>query len=263
MSRTLPEWLDLTGRVAIVTGGGTHLGRAMSKALGELGSSVHIVGRRREVLEKTAADLRDDGIDAHFHPADAADEAAMSEVVDEVMRKEGRLDTMICNAGGKTGREAAPHIEISDFEATVRQNVTTTLVCAQLGAIAMIPRRSGSIITVGSTHGSLGSDPHIYGPQFQRSVQSYHASKGAIINLTRALATEFAEYGIRVNCISPGQVPQSLFDEVTLKGMRRATPIGRLGRPEDLYGAVALLASEAGSWITGHNLVVDGGWSAW
>jgi NAD(P)-dependent dehydrogenase (short-subunit alcohol dehydrogenase family) len=116
---------------------------------------------------------------------------------------------------------------------------------------------------VGSIHGTLGSDPRLYAPGFRRSPQSYHAAKGAVVNLTRALAVEFAPHGVRVNCISPGQIPKPTIDPVTAGRMRASVPLGRLGEPADLAGAVALFATDAGRWITGQNLVVDGGWSAW
>ena len=128
---------------------------------------------------------------------------------------------------------------------------------------AMMTRRSGAIITIGSLHASLGNDPRLYAPGYRRSTQSYHAAKGAILNLTRALACELAQYDITVNCISPGQIPKPELNAFTRENFRNMVPLGRLGEPHDLKGAVALFASQAGRWITGQNLIVDGGWSAW
>ena len=170
---------------------------------------------------------------------------------------------MVCNAGGAFGTAMAPHIPVADLEATLRLNVTTTMVSAQAAARAMIPKQRGAIITIGSLHATLGSDPRLYAPGYKRSTQSYHASKGAILNLTRGLACEFAQYHITVNCISPGQIPKASLDAVTRENFRQQVPLARLGVPADLAGAVALFASEAGRWITGQNLMVDGGWSAW
>ena len=260
---TLPAWLSLTGQVAVVTGGGTHLGLAMATALAELGCTVYLLGRRREVVEHSAANLRSRGLAAHAVSADAADEASIEKVVQDIVARHGRLDVMLCNAGGAFGSTMAPNIPAADLEATLRLNVTTTMVCAQSAARVMQPLRSGAIITVGSLHASLGSDPRLYAPDFKRSTQSYHATKGAILNLTRALACELAQYNITVNCISPGQIPKPSLDAFTRENFRHMVPLGRLGVPTDLNGAVALFASEAGRWITGQNLVVDGGWSAW
>ena len=258
-----PSWLDLRGTVSVITGGGTHLGRAMATALGELGSAVQLVGRRTDVVQKAATDLRAVGVDATSWGCDAADEAAVQELVDAVMAVHGRIDTVVCNAGGSVGKTPVPELPLADLEATLRQNVGTTMVMAQAAARAMIPRRRGAIITVGSIHGSLGSDNRRYAEEFRRSPTSYHAAKGAVVNLTRALACELGEHGITVNCVSPGQIPTSRMDAVTQERQREGIPLGRLGRPEDLRGAIALFASEAGRWITGQNLVVDGGWSAW
>ena len=285
--RILPAWLDLGGSVAVVTGGGTHLGLAMATALAELGCTVYLLGRRREVVESGAAGLQAQGLEAHAVGADAADEAAMERAVQDIVGRHGRLDVMVCNAGGAFGATMAPNISLADLETTLRMNVGTTMVCAQTAARAMIPRRSGAIITVGSLHATLGSDPRLYAPGFKRSTQSYHASKGAILNLTRALACELAQNGITVNCISPGQIPKPAFvgppqerlhplggpgeardgghvlDEFTRENFRDMVPLGRLGVPSDLNGAVALFATGGGRWITGQNLTVDGGWSAW
>ncbi len=259
----LPDWLSLRQQVAVVTGGGTHLGLAMATGLAELGATVYLLGRREDVVQAAAAGLSQQGLSARAIAADAADEPAMEQVVQDIVRSHGRLDIMVCNAGGAHGVDMAPHISVADLEATLRMNVTTTLVSAQSAARAMITRRSGAIITIGSLHASLGSDPRLYAPGYKRSTQSYHASKGAILNLTRALACELAQHDITVNCISPGQIPKPTLNAFTRENFRNMVPLARLGEPSDLKGAVALFASAAGKWITGQNLTVDGGWSAW
>lgn len=261
--RAVPSWLDLSGTVAVVTGGGTHLGKAMACGLGELGATVYLVGRRPGPVTAAAEELQADGIAAVGWPCDATDEAGMQRLVDAVVEQHGRLDTMVCNAGGSVGDANVPDLPLGDLMATLRQNVGTTMVAAQTAARAMIPAGRGAIVTVGSIHGSLGSDKRRYVEGFRRSPVSYHASKGAVVNLTRALATELGEHGITVNCISPGQIPKDRMDDVTRARQRDGIPLGRLGTPDDLRGAIVLLASEAGRWITGQNLVVDGGWSAW
>ncbi|MBU3738093.1 MAG: SDR family oxidoreductase [Rhodoferax sp.] len=259
----MPAWLSLAGKTAVVTGGGTHLGQAMALALAELGASVHLVGRRGAVVDAAAHALCAQGHGAWSHAADAADPEAMTAVVADVVRRHGQLDVMVCNAGGGQGADMAPNIRLEDLEATLRGNVGTTMVSAQAAAQVMMPRAQGAIVTVGSIHGTLGSDPRLYGPGFRRSSQSYHAAKGAVVNLTRALACEWAQHGLTVNCISPGQIPKASIDPVTRSRFLADVPLGRLGEPADLKGAIALFASPAGRWITGQNLVVDGGWSAW
>jgi len=261
--RLLPPWLSLEGAVAVITGGGTHLGLAMATALAELGACVGLVGRRGEVVQASADLLQTRGLSVFAVSADAADEAGMEQVVQDIVRQHGRLDVMVCNAGGAFGSVMAPNISAADLEATLRLNVTTTMVSAQAAARAMMVRKTGAIITIGSLHATLGSDPRLYAPGFKRSTQSYHASKGAILNLTRALACELAQHNITVNCISPGQIPKPGLDAFTRENFRNNVPLGRLGVPADLAGAVALFATEGGRWITGQNLTVDGGWSAW
>ena len=259
----LPDWLSLQDQVAVVTGGGTHLGLAMASALAELGATVVLLGRRLDVVQAAAASLVQRGLRAVALSADAADEAAMESAMQNIQGDHGRLDVMVCNAGGAFGATMAPNIAVADLEATLRLNVTTTLVSAQSAARRMQVRGRGAIITIGSLHATLGSDPRLYAPEMRRSSQSYHASKGAILNLTRGLACELAQYGITVNCISPGQIPKPSLDDFTRENFRQQVPLGRLGVPQDLRGAVALFASEAGRWITGQNLTIDGGWSAW
>ncbi|MDP6402567.1 MAG: SDR family oxidoreductase, partial [SAR202 cluster bacterium] len=125
----------------------------------------------------------------------------------------------------------------------------------------MVPQRSGSIITLGSIHGITVADARKYGSEYDRTRSRipYEAAKGSIINLTRSLAQELGRSGINVNCISPGQIPRSEHDAEQVEQWRTANVLERTGVPDDLRGAVALLASSAGTWITGHNLVVDGG----
>ena len=142
-TRALPEWLSLAGGVAIVTGGGTHLGLAMATALAELGATVYLLGRRTDIVQASAAALQAQGLDAHAVGADAADEVAVVKVVQEIMQKHGRLDVMVCNAGGGVGTAMAPHIPVADLQATLHQNVTTTLVCAQSAARAMMASSEG------------------------------------------------------------------------------------------------------------------------
>lgn len=258
------ELFDLRGQAAIVTGGSTHLGAAMASALGELGAAVYLASRDAERCERAAAALRARDVDAAALGCDVTVEAEVNALVEQVVRARGRLDVMVCNAGGAFTTTYFPDASLDELTRTLELNVSGTYLCAQAAARVMIPRRRGRIVTLGSIHGFLAADKRLYeGLDFRRSGPPYQAAKGAIINLTRGLAAELGEHGITVNCLSPGQIPQAGTDPGMVERCRLATALRRTGTPDDLKGAIALLASAAGDWITGHNLVVDGGWSIW
>lgn len=261
---TIQELLDLRGRVAIVTGGATHLGRAMATALGELGASVVIASRRKDLCEEVAAELRDTGIDCIGLGCDVTVEEEVDAMVRTVVEERGGLHVMVCNAGGTFSPTYIPNASVQRFMDTLDLNVKSAYMCAQAAARVMIPQQAGSIITIGSIHGGLGSDKRFYeGSGFKRSGPPYMTSKGAVIQLTRTLATELGEHSITVNCISPGQIPKPEHPKEFVERSRRKVPLERVGVADDLKGAVALLASPAGAWITGQNLIVDGGFTIW
>jgi NAD(P)-dependent dehydrogenase (short-subunit alcohol dehydrogenase family) len=263
-STTVQDMFDMSGRVAIVTGGGTHLGRAMATSLAELGATVVIASRRKELLESEAKILQDKGLVVEPYQCDVTDEDAVNAMVDSVVTRHCQIDVMVCNAGGSATTSYIPNAIVEEFRQTMEMNATSTYICAQAAARHMIPAHYGRIITVSSIHGSLTSNPAFYeGLKFKRSGPPYQAAKAAIINLTRGLASELGPSGITANCISPGQIPRPGNDPEMNERARKANATGVIGTADDLKGAVALLASDAGEWITGHNLIVDGGWSIW
>ncbi|MCH7971432.1 MAG: SDR family oxidoreductase [Chloroflexi bacterium] len=263
MTKRVQELFDLTGRSAIVTGGGTHLGTAFTEALCDLGAKVYIASRRAGLCEKVAARLRERGFDVIGLGCDVTDESQVDALVQRVIDDTGRLDITICNAGGSFNTNHPPDADIDEFRRTIEVNMTGTYITAQSAGRAMIPARRGSIITLGSISSTLAMDPRSYIPGYNRSGAPYVAAKGGVLMITRAMAAEFGEYGITVNCISPGQVPKDTDDPDQVENFRKMNPLQRTGLPEDLKGTVALLASDAGAWITGQEFKVDGGWSIW
>lgn len=261
--RPIQELFDLTGRTAIVTGGGTHLGKAFAESLAELGASVYIASRRRKLCEEVAADFRARGLDVTGLGCDAVDETQVKEVVARVMDDHGRLDVMVANAGGHRTTRHPPEAPLEEFYAAFEMNLVSTYICAQEAAKVMLPRHRGSIITIGSIGSRLAMNPRTYTPAFQRSGAPYLAAKAGVLNLTRALAAEFGGSGVTVNCICLGQIPPPATDPAQVEIFRTMNALQRTGVPENVKGAVALLASDAGAWITGQELMVDGGWSIW
>jgi gluconate 5-dehydrogenase len=263
MDRHIREMFDMTGRTAVITGGGTHLGTAMATALGQLGASVYLASRRGALCEEVAGQLLSQGIDATGLACDATDSSQVARLVGRVMDEHSRLDAFICNAGGSFTTSYPPDGDVQEFRDTLDANLTSTYVCAQEAGKAMIPAKRGSIITLGSIGATLAMDTRIYNSRFKRSGSPYLAAKGGVLNLTRALAAEYGEHGITVNCVSPGQVPKDTTDAEQVETFRQMNALRRTGVPSDLAGTIALLASDAGSWITGQEIVVDGGWSIW
>lgn len=258
------DLFDLGGRTAVVTGGGTHLGKAMAEAMAELGATVYLASRRGELCMEAAEELRARGLKATGARCDVTSETEVNGLVAQVIKDAGRLDIMVANAGASFTTSYIPDASIEEFRRTLDLNLTGTYICAQAAARTMIPARRGKIVTLGSIHGTLTADKRFYsGLNFKRSGPPYQAAKGGIINLTRALASELGEWNIQVNCISPGQIPRADTDPAMVEKARMNNPLEVVGRPEHLKGAVALLTSSAGDWITGQNVVVDGGWSIW
>ncbi|MDA1279104.1 MAG: SDR family oxidoreductase [Chloroflexi bacterium] len=262
-TRKVQELFDLTGRTAIVTGGGTHLGTAFTEALCDLGAKVYIASRRAGLCQEVAEGLRGRGMDVTGTGCDVTDESQVDALVQRVIDENDRLDIAVCNAGGSFTTSYPPDADIDEFRRTLEINLTGTYITAQSAGRAMIPAKRGSIITLGSIGATLSMDPRIYNAEFRRSGPPYLAAKGGVLNLTRAFAAEFGQYGITANCISPGQIPKGAVNPDQTETFRNMIPLQRTGLSEDLKGTVALLASDAGTWITGQEFRVDGGWSIW
>jgi gluconate 5-dehydrogenase len=258
MSTPISKLFDLTGQVALVTGGSRGLGLQMAEALGEAGAKVMLVSRKATDLEEAAAHLADKGIDARWIAADASKPEEVQRVVDETMHRLGQIDILINNAGATWGAPTEDY-PLEAWDKVMNLNIRSLFLFAQaVGKASMIPRKSGRIINVASIAGLSGS--------IDVKFIAYGTSKGAAVNFTRTLAGEWGAYGITVNALAPGFFPSKMtkgvLEHFGADKLAAGAPLKRLGDDDDLKGAVLLFASAAGKHITGQILAVDGGVSA-
>ena len=268
-----PALFDLHGRVAIVTGGGTGLGRQMALGLAEAGARVVVVGRRLERCQSTADAIEALGGQALALAVDVTDVEQTLEMARGTLDAFGRIDVLVNNAGGHRHHPVVSQ-PLDEWRAVLDVYVTGAFLCAQAVGPHFIAQRRGRIINVASVYGVVGRDGSLYAGDYlgQRTpwLESlpYSASKGGQLSLTRDLAGNWGRYGITVNAISPG-----MFGALDDEGKRppsdvyprliERTPLRRLGEADDLKGTVVFLASDASAYVTGHNLIVDGGWTIW
>ena len=250
---------DLTGKVAVVTGGSYGLGVVWATALAESGASIALTARSAELLEQVAAALRTTGRTVTTHTGDVTDEADVHRVFAEAVAAHGRVDILVNNAGvsENTGR-SSEQTTTEHFRHAVEVDLVGVWNYAREAGRHMLERGSGSIINVSSICG-MGAT--------EFANPAYHAAKAGVIGLTRQLAAEWADRGVRVNAISPGYFMSEMVREaLELTGTRpwieSRTPMRRMGEHQELAGPVVFLASDAASYVTGVNLPVDGGYSS-
>jgi NAD(P)-dependent dehydrogenase (short-subunit alcohol dehydrogenase family) len=256
---SVKQLFDLSGRVALITGGSRGLGLQMGEALGELGAKLAITARKRDELDAAVAHLAKQGITAVPFVCDLGDPKAAGPMVDAVLKQFGQVDILVNNAGATWGAPTVDH-PLEAWNKVINLNLTGAFLATQaVGKLSMIPRGKGRIVNIASIAGLRGHDPGMM------ATLAYNASKGGMVNMTRALASEWARHGITVNAIAPGFFPSKM-TQGTLEKAQAAieahTPLGRVGGPEDLKGVAALLASDASAYITGQIIAVDGGVTA-
>ncbi|HEX6972525.1 MAG TPA: glucose 1-dehydrogenase [Limnochordia bacterium] len=243
----------LDGKVAVVTGASQGLGRGMAVALAQAGAAVVLVARNEAALTALAAELREAGHTAVPLPCDLSRAGAPASVVERVVAAHGRLDILVTAAAMQV-RKPALEVTEDEWDSLIRLNLRSVYFLCQAAARAMIPQGGGKIINIASLTSTIAWP----------DVSIYATGKGGIAQMTKALAFEWARYGIRVNAIGPGTFHTNLTDAV-YRDPKKAqeivarVPLGRAGVPEDLAGAVVFLASPASDYVTGQVLYVDGG----
>jgi NAD(P)-dependent dehydrogenase (short-subunit alcohol dehydrogenase family) len=246
---------DIKGRKAIVTGAGKGIGKVLAIALAEAGCDVALLGLHKENLSEVADEINKFGQKSIVIQGDVSKKEDVKKAFTRIAKEFGRLDICVNNAGISMQKPIEEMPE-EDWNRIIDINMKGVFLCSQEAAHIMIPQKRGSIINIGSISASIVNVPQ---PQ-----AVYNTSKAGVIMLTKTTALEWATYGIRVNAISPGYMKT----EMTLASMSHLfsewgnlTPMKRLGKPEELRGALIFLASDASSYMTGHDLVVDGGYT--
>ncbi len=256
MHELIARQFRLDGKVALVTGGSKGLGKAMARGLAAAGADVIISARHRDELDRTAEEIRSEsGRSVHVVVADLSRRDEAKRLAAESLAAAGKVDILINNAGTNVPQ---PIHEIDDevWDEIVELNLSSVMALSRALAPQMMERRWGRIVHISSIMGFISAPG--------RDV--YSATKSALLGLTRAMAIDLGPYGITVNCIAPGpfltDLPLSLLTKEQQERFAQRTALGRWGKPEELIGTVLLLASEAGAYITGTAVVVDGGWLA-
>jgi NAD(P)-dependent dehydrogenase (short-subunit alcohol dehydrogenase family) len=248
----------LDQRTVIVTGASSGLGARFARVVAAAGATVVAGARRRERLDALVEDLRSDGAEAVAVECDVTVDSDVDRLIAAGIEATGRIDVLVNAAGiapDEDGEIESPEL----FRRVLEVNTAALYSCTRAAAVVMLDRGAGSIVNVASISGLVAGD----GPD----TPSYTASKGAVINLTRELAVRWAPRGVRVNALAPGWFPSEMTAETlsSAEGRRfddERTPLGRAGREDELDGALLFLASDASSYVTGHTLVIDGGWTA-
>jgi NAD(P)-dependent dehydrogenase (short-subunit alcohol dehydrogenase family) len=252
------QLFDLTGRVAIVTGGSIGLGRQMAEGLAEMGANLTVCARKKERCQEAADQLAGLGVKTIALGCDVKDPAAIQEVVTSTLRHFGRIDILINNAGVSWGAPVE-EMTLDQWNKVMDTNLTGTFLFSQAVGKAMIGQGHGKIINIASVAGMGGASSDL-------QAIGYHASKGGVIAFTKDLACKWAAHNIQVNAIAPGWFPTHMSNwilEHRKESLLEKIPLHRFGSDHDLKGAAIFLASDASAYVTGHVLVVDGGQTAW
>ncbi len=252
------DQFSLSGRTALVTGGGTGIGKALAIGFAEAGADVAVCGRTQATLDEAAAAIEATGQRAQALTADVTKADEVDSLVDRIVDDWGRLD-IACNNAGVNNWVDAVGMSEEDWDWIYDTNVKGAFLCSQAEARVMIAAGRGSIINLASISARITNRPQ---PQ-----SHYNSSKAALVQLSKSMAAEWAPHGVRVNSLSPGYTRTEMADAPRTREAQpiwnRDTPLGRMAEVDELQGAAVFLASDAASYVTGHDLIVDGGFTIW
>lgn len=255
------ELFDLRGKVAFVTGGYGMFGRPISEALLEAGAGVVIAARDTGKAIGAADEMANRGLMADVIRLDLADPDSIRSTIQAIIAQYGRIDILVNNAVASQG-STLEETTIEDWEATQRVNSTGLFLTCKEVVPHMRAQGGGNIINIASIQGEIGPSFHMYKGTERSSPLHYTFEKWSMVGMTKYLANHYGAYGIRVNCISPGGIDHGQ-PETILSNYKKHTPLNRMAEPLDVKGPIVFMASEASRYITGHNLLVDGGWTSW
>lgn len=269
---TATELFKLNDKIAVITGGVGILGRGYCRAMAELGATVIIADRNQEDCDALAATLASEtGSQVMGMAVDLSSEASIKDWAKRILDTLGRVDVLMNNAAAKADGFFAPleSYSLDTWNAVMAVNVNALFLTVRELGPSMAAQGSGSIINVSSIYGLVGPDQRIYEGSWYADLGGaintpmiYSATKGAIVSMTKYLATYWGPKGVRVNCITPGGVSSGQNEEFDKRYSARV-PMGRMAQANEMLGAVMYLAADASSYVNGQNIVVDGGWTAW
>lgn len=248
---------DLTEKIAVITGASRGLGRAMAVGMAEAGATIVAIGRDRKALSETVGEISKVNGTAKVYPVDVCNAQAVHKMVDEVVEKFGRIDILVNNAGISAMKKTT-EISQAEWHQVMDTNLNSVFSLCQAVGKQMIAQEQGVVINIASVLGKMASNRSLH----------YCASKAAIIQMTKALALEWAHFNIRVNCIAPGFFKTDMTtvqqeDERHRTFLMHKIPFRRFGRPEEIVGSALFLSSAASTYVTGETLFVDGGYTVW
>lgn len=261
-SPTIQQLFDLTGKAVLITGATGHLGSAMADALAEAGASVIVSSRKLADAESAVARLPKNQSRHHAIEMDHMTEPSIQKGFEQALARAGKIDALVANGHEPLAKDWR-EVSAEQFSRHL-ENLTGYFLMSRLLRDHVVARDTqGSIVLLGSMYGVVGSYPDAYDGVAPASPVAYHALKGGIVQMTRHLAVYWAKDRVRVNCLSPGPFPSDKAPPEMVERLKAKSPMRRMGKPHELKGAVVFLASDASSYMTGQNLLIDGGWTSW